>query len=162
MSLSVFQKLAGTILSTFRIGKSGPTIQQGPANPGDSQIVGNEGDMYIRVGSSPGVFQLITGVWRELGNLSLKRTFVTSASFNATMQHHYLGVNRNGSVELQLPPGVEEKSFVIKDESGRASQNNVITIVPEFGDTIDGQSSYQIDAPYGSITMVYGDGWHVI
>ncbi len=162
MGLSVFQRLAGTILPYFRIGQIGPTIYSGTGNPGDDDVSGNNGDIFIRYGSTPGLFQMYNDVWREQGDLSLQRSLVQSATFNATNQNYYIGVNRNGTVDLFLPAGLSGKSFVIKDEGGFASNILPITIIPQEGETIEGQSTYTIEAPRGSLTLVFGGEWHVI
>ena len=162
MGLSVFQRLAGTIIPHFKIGKIGPTIRQGTDNPLVGNIAGDNGDVYIRHGSKPGLFQMFNGLWREMGAIPLSRTEVNTAIFNATNQHSYLGVNFNGSVDIYLPPGSESKSFVIKDEGAKAAINRPITIHASNGQSIEGQSTYVIQSARGSITIVYGSEWHLI
>jgi hypothetical protein len=66
MSLYVFQRLAGTLLDRFRIGRVGPTIRQGIDDPNDSAVDGNNGDLYIRYGENPGLFQMHDNLWCEL------------------------------------------------------------------------------------------------
>jgi hypothetical protein len=162
MGLSVFQRLAGTIMPYFRIGQVGPTIRQGTGNPDEDSVSGNDGDLFIRYGSSPSLFQMRSGVWLEQGNVSLNRTVITTAEFTATNQQYYLGVNRNGSVDIYLPPGIENKSFVIKDEGGNVSETKTITLHPYGSETIDGETTYVVSTPRYSITLVFGDGWHCI
>jgi hypothetical protein len=162
MGLSVFQRLAGTIMPYFRIGQVGPTIRQGTDNPDTAAVAGSDGDVYIRYGTSTGVYQMSSGVWLEQGNVSLNRTLVTTAEFTATNQQYYLGINRDGTVTIYLPPGIENKSFVFKDEGGHASSEKTITLIPYGSETIDGSTSYVINTPRYSITLVFGDGWHCI
>lgn len=162
MGLSVFQRLAGTLVPYFRIGQTGPTIRQGTGNPDTDSVPGSDGDLYVRYGTNTGVYQMTSGVWLEQGNVSLNRTKVITAEFTATNQQYYLGVNRDGAVTIYLPPGIENKSFVFKDEGGFVSESKTITIVPYGSETIDGSASYVITTPRYSITLVYGEGWHCI
>lgn len=162
MGLSVFQRLAGTLTAYFRIGATGPTIRQGTGNPDADSIPGTNGDLFIRTGANPGLYQMKSGVWLEQGNVSLNRTTVTTATFTATNQQYYLGISYDGAVSIYLPPGVENKSFVFKDEGGFASSENTITLIPYGSETIDGASNYVFTTPRYSITLVYGDGWHCI
>lgn len=162
MGLSVFQRLAGTIMPYFRIGQVGPTIRQGTDNPDTASVSGSNGDIYVRYGLKPGIFQMTSGVWLEQGNVSLNRIKITTAEFTATNQQYYLGINRDGAVTIYLPPGIENKSFVVKDEGGYASSGQPITIVPYGSETIDGANSYVITTAKYSITLVFGEGWHCI
>lgn len=66
MSLFVFQRLAGTLLDRFRIGRVGPTIRQGTDNPNVSAVDGNNGDLYIRYGDISGIFQMHDNLWCEI------------------------------------------------------------------------------------------------
>ena len=66
MSSHVFQRLAGTLLDRFRIGRAGPTIRQGVEDPNTSAVDGNDGDVYIRYGSTPGMYQMVENTWRQL------------------------------------------------------------------------------------------------
>lgn len=162
MGLSVFQRLAGTIVPYFRIGQVGPTIRQGTDNPEAMSVTGTNGDIYICYGTKTGIYQLSSGVWLEQSNMVLNRTKIATSEFTATNQQYYLGVNRDGAVTIYLPPGVENKSFVFKDEGGYASVGKAITLIPYGSETIDGASSYVITTARHSITLVFGEGWHCI
>lgn len=64
---------------------------------------------------------------------------------------------------LTLPAATNAMFLMIKDVSGNA-QTNKITISRAGSDTIDGASSYEIDANYGSVGLV-SDGvasWYVV
>lgn len=55
------------------------------------------------------------------------------------------------------------KTFIIKDQSGAASQSNYIEIAPQAGQQIDGQSNYKIVMPYESVMLVSnGSHWFII
>lgn len=162
MSLYVFQRLAGTLLDRFRIGRVGPTIRQGTDNPNTSAVDGNDGDIYIRYGETPGMFQMFDNVWREMNAMSLPRVLVATPVYNATNMNEYIGVNRNGTVEIYLPAGMTEKKFVIKDEGGLCSTINTITIFAADGESIDGVHTYVMESARSSLTLVFGSEWHII
>lgn len=55
------------------------------------------------------------------------------------------------------------KVFIIKDQSGAASQSNYIQIAPQAGQTIDGQNDYKVVMPYESVMLVSnGSNWFII
>lgn len=65
-------------------------------------------------------------------------------------------------VTINLPLGVTGQIFNIKDGIGNASILNPVTIVPAAG-TIDGAATAVINAPYGSLTLVYsGVEWKLL
>lgn len=66
------------------------------------------------------------------------------------------------AVAVNLPAGVTGQIFNIKDGLGLASPATPITITPAAG-TIDGAATATIDAPYGSLTLVYsGVEWKIL
>lgn len=66
------------------------------------------------------------------------------------------------AVAVNLPAGVTGQVFNIKDGLGLASPAMPITITPAAG-TIDGAATATINAPYGSLTLVYsGVQWLIL
>jgi len=66
------------------------------------------------------------------------------------------------AVAVTLPAGVTGRVFNIKDGLGLAAPATPITITPAAG-TIDGAATATINAPYGSLTLVYsGVEWKVL
>ncbi len=66
------------------------------------------------------------------------------------------------AVAVTLPAGVLGRVFNIKDGLGLAAPATPITITPAAG-TIDGAATATIDAPYGSLTLVYnGTQWIIL
>ena len=66
------------------------------------------------------------------------------------------------AVAVTLPAGVTGQTFNIKDGLGLASPATPITITPAAG-TIDGAATATINAPYGSLTLVYsGTQWLIL
>lgn len=66
------------------------------------------------------------------------------------------------AVAVNLPAGVTGQVFYIKDGLGLAAPATPITITPAAG-TIDGAATAVINAPYGSLTLVYsGVEWKLL
>lgn len=66
------------------------------------------------------------------------------------------------AVAVTLPAGVTGQVFYLKDGLGLAAPATPITITPAAG-TIDGAATATINAPYGSLTLVYsGVEWKLI
>lgn len=66
------------------------------------------------------------------------------------------------AVAVTLPAGVTGQVFQIKDGLGLAAVATPITITPAAG-TIDGAATATIDAPFGSLTLVYdGVQWLIL
>ena len=66
------------------------------------------------------------------------------------------------AVAVTLPAGVLGKELTIKDGLGLASPATPITITPAAG-TIDGAATATINAPFGSLSLVYdGVQWLIV
>lgn len=79
----------------------------------------------------------------------------TSTPVNLTsLSSYYVGINVASAVTVNLPVGYTGQVFVIKDESGSASINN-ISIIPNGSQTIDSDSSVLINSDYGSISLLF-------
>ena len=90
---------------------------------------------------------------------------VTSSSYTPTDVDYYIGINFEGSVTITLPENAENGTcYVIKDELGQASQgaHRYIEIIPSGEDKIDGMNKATIAIDYGSLTLIYRNGWKVV
>mgnify|MGYP000857971539 FL=1 len=66
------------------------------------------------------------------------------------------------AVAVNLPAGVTGKQITIKDGLGLAAPATPITITPAAG-TIDGAATATINAPFGSLTLVFdGAQWILV
>jgi hypothetical protein len=66
------------------------------------------------------------------------------------------------AVAVTLPAGVTGQVFYLKDGLGLAAPATPVTITPTAG-TIDGAATATINAPYGSLTLVYsGVEWKIL
>jgi hypothetical protein len=67
------------------------------------------------------------------------------------------------AVAVTLPVGALGQVFTIKDGLGLAAPATPITITPNGADTIDGAATATINAPFGSLTLVFdGAQWILI
>ena len=125
----------------IRYSPSGPPGPAGPAGPeGPPGPPGPQGP--------PG----------SLANLPV--TLVDAATYLATNTDYFIGVIFNGASTITLPAGTLGKIFIIKDSTGDALTNPITVIAT--ASTIDGQASYVIDLPWGSIGLIYnGIEWNV-
>jgi len=160
MSQPTYQKLAGTLSNSFKVGKGGITVSQGTDDPNTATITGKSGDLYIQRGSTVKVFEYRSS-WEPLGS-RVTRSVVTGATATLTNAQHYVGVSFDGSVTLTLPTGTEGKQFIIKDEGGFVSETNVLTIQATSGQQIDGATSLDITTARGSVTLIFGSDWNVV
>jgi hypothetical protein len=163
MAFPIFQNLAGTLKSAFRIGAQGPSLRQGSVDPNSASVQGSDGDIFILNSELPSLFQRRDGFWHNVAGEGFKRTAVTTNEYNVLLTDYYIGVNFNGDVDIFLPAGVENKVFIIKDESGLVNNSTRrINIIPDGLETIDGETEITVQAAYTSLTIVYGTEWHLI
>ena len=88
-------------------------------------------------------------------------TLIDAATYAALTTEYFLGVIYNGAVTITLPAGTLGKVYVIKDSVGDAN-TNPITVVTTAS-TIDSLTSYVMNTPWGSISLVYnGIEWNVV
>lgn len=160
MSQPTYQKLAGTLSNSFKVGKGGITVSQGTDDPNTAAVTGKSGDLYIQRGATVKVFEYRAS-WEPLGS-RVSRSIVTSSSATLSNSQHYVGVSFDGAVTLTLPTGSEGKQFIIKDEGGFASETNVITIAAASGQQIEDNASITITQARGSCTLIFGTSWNVI
>lgn len=164
MTQAVRSNIDGTTAQKFKIGKRGPTIRQGTDDPNTAKIPGGNGDLYVRIGDTPRLYQFHTDGWTDLTTpTSFARSTATTGAHVIPSSADYVAVNYTGGpCTLILPTGVEGKRIVIKDQSGQASKNN-ISVQGLNGETIDSKSSVIIGIDFGSITVLYADAaWHII
>lgn len=116
--------------------------------------------------SEDSTFFKLDGSRAMTGGLRVKHA-EKSADYELSGNDYIIGVTSvTGGKTMTLPSASTMgagKMFVIKDQSGGASVSNYIRIACQSGQQIDGQSSYDIDAPYESVTVVSnGTHWFIM
>jgi len=80
----------------------------------------------------------------------------TTANMTASATDYFIAINTNSNpVDVRLPSAAllaSGQTYVIKDEGGAASSNN-ITVLASGSQTIDGQNSIVLESPYASIQL---------
>lgn len=106
----------------------------------------------------------VNGTSSLQGGQLIKTRVVTAAGAITITSADYLVIANKTSgaaTTVNLPAGVTNTVFIIKDGKGDAATNN-ITLTPAAGN-IDGASTLVISTNYGSATIVYnGTQWNVI
>ncbi len=90
------------------------------------------------------------------GSQIVKRT-TSAISYNVLVSDYYVGITDTSaprSVVLPVTGATENQIFVVKDESGNASVNN-ITLSVEGGALIDGVISIPINGDYQSFSCIF-------
>jgi hypothetical protein len=147
--------------NTFRIGKAGPTIFQGSGSPDNNN--GNNGDLYVQIGASPSLYIKKTYGWFSSSDPSFGFVpqSVTETGITLNNTTTYAAMNVGSTCTVQLMPRTSGQTVIIMDESGRAA-SNVITVIPQDGDTINNETSWNIDLNFGSLTVLGGvNGWFI-
>ena len=130
------------------IGATGP---EGP--PGATGATGAQGE--------PGP----VGATGATGNCSCKCSArVVSQDYSATVDDYYIGVNSTGPTTITLPGDCEDcQQIIVKAEMGPPLGNRKITIVVANNGLIDGGTSYVMEVPYESVSMLCRGGeWHIV
>lgn len=145
----------GTSQNEFKLGKTGPTLFQGSSTPLNS--FGSNGDLFInKETSEANFFQKINGSWKKYSLNNLQTVEVNSSSYVVKENDEYVGVNfTSGNATITLPSLQENgKKFIIKDESGDASLNN-ITVNTNNNEKIDKNDIIVLDQDFQTITVVF-------
>lgn len=100
-------------------------------------------------------------VTKTSGRKKTARVVTAAGAVTVTAADHVVIVNKTvgAATAVNLPAGVANTEFIIKDGKGDAAANN-ITITPAAG-TIDGAATLVIAANYGKATLIYnGTEWN--
>lgn len=149
--------ISGTMAGQFSIGKNGPTIFQGTANPNIANQIGAVGDLYVQLGATPTLYQFRSTSWIDITGEIFSRTAVTQATYAAQPSDFYLGVTVAGA-NITLPPGTFGKKIIVKDEIGGATGSTPIVIQPNGTDTIDGMGAVVVTQARTALTFVFTNG----
>ena len=172
---------SGTSKAAFSIGKKGTTIFQGSTNPSDSN--GATGDLYIKTGAAPRLFQKLASGWmvpasdfvrEEVSSgqtltVAAITTYVAlraaisadSTQITADTTHVTVDSGASGNATIVLPAGYEGQIITIKDEAGVAA-SHAFTVRPASG-LIDGAASKTFSTAFVTVKVLYtGGAWWLI
>lgn len=144
-----------------------PLYQEGGCCCDDLQTFGNSSNVaQITINSFGRVI--------EASNVAIGGTVVSNISSSniITSNSYYIGVLSNGAanITVTMPLGLTldiGKTFIIKDESGKASINGYRPVIQMSGtDLLDGQSTTVISVNYAALQIMWVDGksntWSII
>jgi len=84
-----------------------------------------------------------------------------TGNYTALPTDEYIGVSSDSGVTILLPPGIDGRTYTIKDEYGQGSGK--ITIRSLINESIDNKLNYIIRVPNQSVSVVFrGTGWWLI
>ena len=117
--------------------------------PGNERNIRGSDKFLFDPGSN--VFTANSGMVHARNAISTHHTITTG--------EYFIGCNHTASITITLPFSSacsSGQTFSIKDESGRASDFNILVQV-QGSDTIDGQTNFIIESAYGAVNL-YSNG----
>ena len=115
---------------------------------------------YLKYNAATGkfVFSAVSSA-DQIASHIVSTTLVTTASYTASVDDHYIGVNYSGTCTITLPSGISNgEQLVIKDESGSASINPIVV-----SGTVDNDAGgFTLHINNGSISLIYRNGWRIV
>ncbi len=124
-------------------------------NTSTTNLAGNERNIR---GHSNFLFDPGSNVFTANSGMVHARNSITSSHTISTGEY-FIGCNHTASITITLPFSIQCSSgqtFIIKDESGNASNLNIKVRV-QGSDTIDGETNFTIDSPFGAVNL-YSNG----
>lgn len=115
---------------------------------------------YLKYDAASGkfVFSSVTSS-AQIATHTYNTTLVTTSTYTATDEDHYIGVNYSGPCTITLPVGISNgEMLVIKDESGSASTNPIVV----SGNVDNDAGGFTLQINNGSISLIYRNGWRII
>lgn len=115
---------------------------------------------YLKYNAATGkfVFSAVSSA-DQIASHIVSTTLVTTGSYTASVDDHYIGVNYSGTCTITLPSGISNgEQLVIKDESGSASINPIVV-----SGTVDNDAGgFTLQINNGSISLIYRNGWRIV
>jgi hypothetical protein len=95
----------------------------------------------------------------SVAKLDHETKLITTNTYSISTKDYYIGINYAGPVTITLPTIVNDgKMYIIKDESGHCSTNNITvqgTVDNDAGGFILAQDN-------GGIQLIYRNGWRIV
>jgi hypothetical protein len=115
---------------------------------------------FLKYDAASGKFKFAPVVTGDIVTTHLyATTLVTTGSYTATEEDHYIGVNYTGVCTITLPSSVTNgEMLIIKDESGNASINPIKVL----GNVDNDPGGFTLGIDNGSISLIYRNGWRII
>jgi len=95
----------------------------------------------------------------SVAKLDHETKLITTNTYSISTKDYYIGINYAGPVTITLPTIVNDgKMYIIKDESGHCSTNNITvqgTVDNDAGGFILAQDN-------GGVQLIYRNGWRIV
>lgn len=138
-------------ISISNVTSNGPNAAFTVTNTGVLSLVAGSG--ITLSGSTGNITVSATGA-------DLLNTIGVTSNYTATATDEYIGVNSTNLVTVTLPPGVDGRQYIIKEERG--SGTGKVNVQGTALETIDGSPFKQLTAN-ASLSVVYRAGaWRII
>ena len=158
MSNVILLNSSGTSHDSFSIGKRGITVFQSFTNATiDAPSIGD-----LHVNKLDGCCEVFTAAgWIELEKKKIIQQ-VNGDYYEALPTSGYIGCSYVGSSTIIMPFGISGMEITIKDQTGLCNPKKPIVIMAGGTELIDGETMYQLTAPYSKVTLIYNNGWYAI
>lgn len=115
---------------------------------------------FLKYDAASGKFKFAPVVTGDIVTSHLyATTLITTGSYTATVEDHYIGVNYTGVCTITLPSSVTNgEMLIIKDESGNASINPIKVL----GNVDNDPGGFTLGIDNGSISLIYRNGWRIV
>ena len=95
----------------------------------------------------------------SVAKLDHETKLITTNTYNISTKDYYIGVNYAGPVTITLPTIINDgKMYIIKDESGHCSTNNITVQGTVDNDT----GGFILAQDNGGIQLIYRNGWRIV
>ena len=142
---------AGAGISVTGLTSTGPTV---------SFAVNNTGVLSLTAGSGITLSGSTGNITVSATGADIMNTIGVTTNYTATDTDEYIGVNSTTLVTITLPPGVNGRQYVVKEERGTGTGK--VNVQGTALETVDGSSFKQLTAN-ASLTVVFRAGaWRII
>ena len=95
----------------------------------------------------------------SVAKLDHETKLITTNTYNISTKDYYIGVNYAGPVTITLPTIINDgKMYIIKDESGHCSTNDITVQGTVDNDT----GGFILAQDNGGIQLIYRNGWRIV
>lgn len=130
------------------------------SGPASAFTVNNTGVLSLTAGNGITLSGSTGNITVSATGADIMNTIGVTTNYTATDTDEYIGVNSTTLVTITLPPGVNGRQYVVKEERGTGTGK--VNVQGTSLETIDGSPFKQLTA-FASMTVVFRAGqWRVI
>jgi hypothetical protein len=130
------------------------------AGPTASFVVNNTGVLSLTAGAGITLSSSTGNITVSATGADIMNTTGVTTNYTATDTDEYIGVNSTTLVTITLPPGINGRQYIIKEERGAGTGK--VNVQGSNSETVDGSPFKQLTAN-ASLTVVFRAGqWRII